>query len=1431
MSFVKRVSSAVFSVIFVGTLVATPFGGAGAAEAYRIDLPGGQTAIVSAGGVAQIYTKDRTKVETRVLPQGPSLQPDATRGAVPDRQSVVRELLRSPQQPFEAGRVLVVFRDGTAAVSDKTDVAPSALVAIRRAVKSRTLSFAQIPQYTNDSAANRVLAEIGTDRVERLFRGISPSTLSAMRSNAQSKLGRPILNIASAYRLHVSGASVRDAVSRLARLPSVAYASADWHVTTMKSGAIPLSPDAPARARAVDQTLRSGIHAPLSPGGLRPAAVPANYAVSASAQSLLNAPSVDAVAAFDEIGSKFHQLPGQGEIITDLSLGDVDDASEASNASDPCAGYVSAYGPTTVLLGGQRYIDWPSMPLIPTYTADSLGNLSGTGSVCGVDPYLGEVGLDFSVMAPLPNGLQRAGETGTGLTDLLGIAPGASYRLVVPASSSPSNSDIYAGLLGAALQSPRPSAITISLGFGEDAYGFPSRYFEDDPLAESLIAAVVQSYNVIVAVSANDGVRTYTTVAIGPDGGSAPTGVAAPGNPITNIDDVAFSTTPSEDYDSGSIDAGGTTLDDVFAHPPQYTAGPLQAQHAYAETRWTGFTNFSSGDGPRVNVSAPSDNILSFEHAQGGAADGVTVVLEGGTSASAPEIAAAAAVVQQVGRLTGHPFSSTQVRSFLASTATAVPPIPQAGLALNVGPQIDVRRAVETLLTNAGSKGTPSVARVAVEQRRNAGNLNGAFESDTDPNDILLQDPTDQDRNEISWITIAPDWEWLPTTVQYRLFVTGHPTKVIAVTPWARALPKTILGAAGLPLGSTSNRTVDLTYEALQGPKALATAKFALTFGPGTATHYGLLAPEVPPVVTGPAIPVSYDLRDIAGQKNPELVVSEPGRMSPSTGQLFHPIYTLALTASSHGTVNVPVSALQGGGMYGVDVIYDSTLMRHSDPAFTRVVPANANSDRAEAPLLSSNGSTPGHYLEVPFGGTFQVSYNVGNVKGATGALLEISAAGPGAWGIYNPFNNPGGSVCDNNGVDSGSVYCAPVAGTSGTVTLDAKTVGLVPTLNHVVRVIPLKYGVAAGEAGLVSDVTMDGVRAADGGGVQNGFGVSQSGWDGFVTSGQQTASGAVLTSLDTFDQTSNQIVNVDGSGTGSLYFSEGASGIFGGDIGLIGLQSTTTGASTYNLLDTVASGTLGAAWTPPAAVDNFVSEVAENPTGDVVPMYYYDPAGKTNDNYRLFTSDIVHDTFSPIYDVSQPIEKEGLPNYWGLGEDSRLKEAVLLGEDFFGNCVSPTIVTVALDTGSVGSFLGKGKGYPYGIAIDSSTNRMAVPTLCDGDLTIYNLASKSGTSIPLDGNPSPSGNVFNGFYTESDAKNGEFLVEQTTAPDFGANNNSLSRVLVYGEGGNLLEKKEQFDLFGAFLSIQAHNLQANPSRHTGYLIGPGVAQLEPFSY
>ena len=197
------------------------------------------------------------------------------------------------------------------------------------------------------------------------------------------------------------------------------------------------------------------------------------------------------------------------------------------------------------------------MPLIPTYTSNAAGQLNGTGETCGQDPNLTEVGLDFSMMAPLPHDQQRPGAVGSGLTDLLGIAPGASYRLVVPGTAGGAISDVDAAFLAAANQTPRPDVITASLDFGLDQYGFSTRYLEDDPLTEAVLASIVHGDGIVVCVSSGDGLRTFTNAAVPPSGGAVATDLAGHGQAPTDLNDVAFSSAVSRVEDSGAIDVGG----------------------------------------------------------------------------------------------------------------------------------------------------------------------------------------------------------------------------------------------------------------------------------------------------------------------------------------------------------------------------------------------------------------------------------------------------------------------------------------------------------------------------------------------------------------------------------------------------------------------------------------------------------------------------------------------------------------------------------------------------------------------------------------------------------------------------------------------------------------------------------------------------------
>jgi len=177
--------------------------------------------------------------------------------------------------------------------------------------------------------------------------------------------------------------------------------------------------------------------------------------------------------------------------------------------------------------------------------------------------------------------------------------------------------------------------------------------------------------------------------------------------------------------------------------------------------------------------------------------------------------------------------------------------------------------------------------------------------------------------------------------------------------------------------------------------------------------------------------------------------------------------------------------------------------------------------------------------------------------------------------------------------------------GVKGTAALNAKALELVPTMNHVVRVLPTSAGTAAGEASEVSSITMQGVLAADGGFANNGFGIDQHGNHGFLTSGQQLANGVVLTSIETFDQSTNAILKTVASQQNAVYFTNGW-GIWGGGVGLFGLFDLNTSANAYNLLD-LANGTVGRPWTPPSPDTLQIGEGAANQANDLAAFLAYD--------------------------------------------------------------------------------------------------------------------------------------------------------------------------------------------------------------------------------
>lgn len=1431
-------------------------------------------------GMATVTDSRGRILQMRMIPA--NLIPTGTPGTEQYRDEVFAlssELARKQETPYDPYHVVVVFRDGVTA-QDRERIPTSVLKRVAKARLTRGAA-ASPPSYTNDASINAAMAKLGVSEVRRLFSRISRAQLSAMRSQAQARTGRPLLNIGNAFSVTLSESRAERAVTVLRALPGVAYASLDWTYGPSRQNVQAL-PEAEhrnlrnanvANLRRAVQRVRRASSATAAMDSL-----PSNYGFLSSMQSMSDASGVDATTAYQEVVDRFHQLPGAGVTITNVSLGAIAAASDAK-VDASCRDLILGTGTYTHVVGGQRYIDWPGMPLIPAYAADPEGVIDPSYVSCG-EGDLGEIGLDFSVMAPLPDNLQRPGaQADRTIGDIVGIAPGANYRLVVPATNVGDGNPtsvlaIDGALLGAALQTPAPDVITMSLGPAYDFLGFPGRWYEEDPISASLIASIVNTMNIVVCISANDGSRN-TWVAIGPSGGSAPTDLAPDQYHTTVLNDVALSTAPSLSVDTGSIDVGATTLNDVFSMPP---TDPQYAQYvnqlAFPETRFNGSQDISSGFGTRVNISAPGDNIRMITKT-GVNYNDVSLLGASGTSASAPEVAAAAAVAIQVARLTGHPFPNARaVRDFLVQTATAVPQAAQTDRTLNVGPQLNVRRAVETLLSNANVHVTPAVNRVAIAQRRvffPTDTFSSAYATNTDPTSINLEGLDygggPDGSGNTDWITLAPDWQGIPDSASFALYVQGHPEKVLSNARFARLLPSAILNAVGMPLASNATRTVHLTYRAGSGRAPLAKVNFDLTFGPSDGTSYEGFAPVVPPVVTGSSFQVQYDVSKVRNMSNPLLVISEPGRPLASWRVGIHFPYVKPLSEPS-GAVTVNVSDLQGGGMYGVGILSEDpvTHAQHlTDQALFRV--QQGSSARAKAPLLQVQGSSLpfGHFAELAYNDSVNVSWDASNVPGANGAMLEVSAPGPTLIFLFNTWNNPNGTIPDANGLDSGSVKLLPLPGVRGQATFKASELGLADAMFQTVRILPVNGQNAAGEASDVSTIVRDGVSGSfanaiwDRGNLpRGGFGINPSGSNFIASWNPAGEPGAYNNALDIFDGTTgqNKQVAVDLQ-VNAPWFVPGGGALGGSADSSLLVQPLRAGSDLQEMflsysplanLNPQGSGQVFPTGFPLFNVPTgAMLLLSANPGSSTGAALYYDTsqefaAGSQADPPGVLQIPVQLQKFDATngLPIGNPIATPVLSNYTNsitlFNADMSLDKAVIVRQPFvyWAFDVVPSIDVIDMSSGQTQEVPSIANGASSSLAIDETTHVAMTDSVADIGLVLFNIQTpdqQTKVFLPRADeilawyNPDGTGageNAFTPQYIAADPVNHLFLVWQGADPrvldsDF----NSTGELLVYDERGTLLKSIKGWTWAArSFTTLNMTNyLQVNGNLRKAYLM------------
>ncbi|HEX4224178.1 MAG TPA: hypothetical protein VHZ97_17550, partial [Pseudonocardiaceae bacterium] len=197
---------------------------------------------------------------------------------------------------------------------------------------------------TSTNTVNAAFAKLGADSITPMFGQVPAAQVQQLNTDARTQLGNSAVDLSKAIVIHLHGGDPTKAAATLRATPGIAYAEPDQVISTESTG----GPALPASAGQATAPPISGL--------------PSNYGLASSLQSFLNAGGVDAEGAYSTLQSRFGQLPGAGELITNVSIGDLTDQSMADAGDN----YVKSYGPTTIVQNGQRYLDLPSMPLIPT---------------------------------------------------------------------------------------------------------------------------------------------------------------------------------------------------------------------------------------------------------------------------------------------------------------------------------------------------------------------------------------------------------------------------------------------------------------------------------------------------------------------------------------------------------------------------------------------------------------------------------------------------------------------------------------------------------------------------------------------------------------------------------------------------------------------------------------------------------------------------------------------------------------------------------------------------------------------------------------------------------------------------------------------------------------------------------------------------------
>ncbi len=336
------------------------------------------------------------------------------------------------------------------------------------------------------------------------------------------------------------------------------------------------------------------------------------------------------------------------------------------------------------------------------------------------------------------------------------------------------------------------------------------------------------------------------------------------------------------------------------------------------------------------------------------------------------------------------------------------------------------------------------------------------------------------------------------------------------------------------------------------------------------------------------------------------------------------------------------------------------------------------------------------------------------------------------------------------------------------------------------------------------------------------GFDIDQASDEGVLSEYRDLNNGNVLAAVETFSQTTGQIIKVIAKTRRQDDFV--TLGVVGNSVGLVEREHPVSlghVVRSFLLLNPLNLNQVTGRWTPPVGTDHLVTLVSRNQGTSNNAVWAIDVSG----NFRptVFTSNVAANTFGPVIEVTDPDFTSGADP--GFAYDSGTNQAVL-GHATLGNPFIPgKIATVDLTTGTFTKFTGVGLGDVNGLAVDPATGTACTTTEIDFSVEFYNLATQTGFAQPL---PGATNQFFSGADVEFDPVNHLFLVAQPNS----STASSGSSIHVYDVSGNLIESINGLNFSNAFNVVPAH-IALNPGKRIGFVDGPDIAagQIQSFAY